>query len=657
MTKPAYYLTTPIYYPSDNLHIGHTYTTVAADTIKRFQKSQGHDVFFVTGSDEHGQKIEEKANEAGKTPKQYVDDIVADIKVLWEMLEIDYDVFIRTTDDYHEKVVQDIFTKLYEKDQIYKSKYEGRYCTPCESFWSESQAVDGNCPDCGRPTHWEAEEAYFFKLSQYGDKLLKLYEDNPNFIQPESRKNEMISFIKDGLEDLSVTRSSFDWGVKVPFDPKHVVYVWIDALSCYITALGYGTDNDGNFNKFWPANVHLVGKEIVRFHTVIWPALLMALDIELPKQIFGHGWILFDDDKMSKSKGNIIYPEPIIELYGIDAFKYFLMREFSFGNDGSFTKEKFIQRLNSDLANDLGNLVSRTATMVEKYNEGIIPPVNITEEVDNSLIELATSVSGKVEALMDKLNFSQALEEIWKLIRRTNKYVDETMPWVLAKEENQDRLDTVMYNLSESLRIVSVLINPFMEKTSLEIRKQLGLTNEAIWQDAKTWGLLPVGSKVEKGQIIFPRLDLEKELVRLNEANQSLIDERAKKKGLGNNMTEEKKEEILEEEQEIITIDDFAKVKFKTAEIIKCEDHPKADKLLVLTVKMGEEERQIVSGIKKWYAAEDLVGKKVIVIVNLKPVKLRGIESNGMILAAEDDEGNLSLLSTLEELKSGAIVS
>ena len=657
MTKPAYYLTTPIYYPSDNLHIGHTYTTVAADTIKRFKKAQGHDVFFVTGSDEHGQKIEEKANEAGKTPKQYVDDIVADIKVLWEMLEIDYDVFIRTTDDYHEKVVQDIFTKLYEKDQIYKSKYEGRYCTPCESFWSESQAVDGNCPDCGRPTHWEAEEAYFFKLSEYGDKLLKLYEDNPNFIQPESRKNEMISFIKDGLEDLSVTRSSFDWGVKVPFDPKHVVYVWIDALSCYITALGYGTDNDGNFNKFWPANVHLVGKEIVRFHTVIWPALLMALDIELPKQIFGHGWILFDDDKMSKSKGNIIYPEPIIELYGIDAFKYFLMREFSFGNDGSFTKEKFIQRLNSDLANDLGNLVSRTATMVEKYNEGIIPPVNITEEVDNSLIELATSVSGKVEALMDKLNFSQALEEIWKLIRRTNKYVDETMPWVLAKEENQDRLDTVMYNLSESLRIVSVLINPFMEKTSLEIRKQLGLTNEAIWQDAKTWGLLPVGSKVEKGQIIFPRLDLEKELVRLNEANQSLIDERAKKKGLGNNMTEEKKEEILEEEQEIITIDDFAKVKFKTAEIIKCEDHPKADKLLVLTVKIGQEERQIVSGIKKWYAAEDLVGKKVIVIVNLKPVKLRGIESNGMILAAEDDEGNLSLLSTLEELKSGAIVS
>ncbi len=646
-----FYLTTPIYYPSDNLHIGHTYTTVAADVIKKFKKMQGYDAFFVTGSDEHGQKIQEKANENGMTPKEYVDKIVADIKDLWKTLEIDYDVFIRSTDPHHEKAVQDIFTKLYEKGEIYKSKYEGPYCTPCEAFWSESQLLDGKCPDCGRETHLAEEEAYFFKLSEYRDKLLKLYEDNPDFIQPESRKNEMINnFLKDGLEDLCVSRTSFDWGIKVPFDPKHVVYVWIDALSCYITALGYGSEDDKNFKDFWPANVHLVGKEIVRFHTIIWPALLMAMEIDLPKKVFGHGWILFEDDKMSKSKGNVIYPEPIIELYGIDAFKYFLLREFSFGQDGSFHRDKFLQRLNSDLANDLGNLVSRTITMIEKYKGGLVPQVNQEDQVDKSLIEMAVSVGDKVEASMDKLNFSQALEEIWKLIRRTNKYIDETSPWVLGKEENYKRLDTVLYNLAESLRIISILIKPFMEKTSKEIRTQLGLNEEAIWEDTKVFGKLEANTKVAKGNIIFPRLEIEKELVTLNTANEKLIEKRSMRK------KEEKVEEVKDLVEEV-TIDEFAKMQLKVAEVLSVEDHPKADRLYVLKLRLGEEERQVVSGIKKWYKPEDLVGKKVVIITNLKPVVLRGVESRGMVLAAEDKDGNLSLVSTLEDVASGATIS
>ncbi|MDX9916687.1 MAG: methionine--tRNA ligase [Gudongella sp.] len=649
----TFYLTTPIYYPSDNLHIGHTYTTVAADTIKRYKKLQGYDVFFTTGSDEHGQKIQEKAQEAGMTPQAYVDKIVADIKDLWKMLEIDYDSFIRSTDPVHEKVIADIFKALYDKGEIYKDEYEGAYCTPCESFWSESQLVDGNkCPDCGRETHLAKEEAYFFKLSKYRDKLLKLYEDNPEFIQPESRKNEMINnFLKDGLDDLSVSRSSFDWGVKVPFDEKHVVYVWIDALSCYLTALGYGTDNDENFKKFWPADVHLVGKEIVRFHTIIWPAILMALDLPLPKKVFGHGWILFEEDKMSKSKGNVIYPEPIIELYGIDAFKYFLMREFSFGQDGSFSREKFLQRLNSDLANDLGNLLSRTASMLEKYNGSVLPSPKTEGEFDESLKTMAVETAPKVEEYMDKLNFSNALEEVWKLIRRSNKYVDETMPWILAREGNAERLDTVLYNLAESLRIVSILIQPFMVNTSREIREQLGIEGDVNWEDAKVWGLLKEGTKISKGNIIFPRLDIKVELGRLNKANEELIKKRAASRKT------EKKEAVEPAAEEEITIDDFAKLKLRIATVVNCENHPNADKLLVLTLKIGDEIRTVVSGIKKWYEPEQLIGKKVVVVANLKPHTFRGIESRGMIMAAEDKDGNLSMLSTLEDIADGSVIS
>lgn len=648
--KETFYITTPIYYPSDKLHIGHSYTTVAADAMSRFKRLTGYDVMFLTGTDEHGQKIEKVAKEHGVTPKQYVDKIVAGIKELWQLLDITYDDFIRTTDKRHEDVVQKIFKRLYDQGDIYKSEYEGWYCTPCESFWTEHQLKEGNCPDCGRGVELVKEESYFFRLSKYQDRLIKHIEEHPEFIQPQSRQNEMLSnFLRPGLEDLCVSRTSFKWGIPVTFDEKHVIYVWIDALSNYITALGYLTENQEKYKKYWPADVHLVGKEIVRFHTIIWPAMLMALGEPLPKQVFGHGWLILEGGKMSKSKGNVVDPVVLVERYGLDAVRYFLLREVPFGADGVFSNESMISRINSDLANDLGNLVSRTVAMIDKYFNGDIPAPSASEDFDKDLEQLALATPSKVESLMNQLLFSNALGEIWKLISRTNKYIDETAPWILAKsEENRPRLGTVMYHLAETLRMISVLISPFMPKTPLEIQRQLGIEegHNTTWESLKEFGCIQAGTRVARGEVIFPRLDLVKELEALDNIKQQ-------------NAPKSEEKDVVEPVSSIlpeITIEDFAKLDLRVAKVTACERVEKADKLLKLTLDVGGKSRQVVSGIAKHYSPEEMIGKSVIIIANLKPVKLRGILSEGMILAASDENGKLVLTTVSDEISSGAEV-
>ncbi len=653
--QKTFYITTPIYYPSGKFHIGTAYTTVASDTIARYKRLKGYDVRFLTGMDEHGQKIQEKAAEAGKHPQDYVNEIADAAKKLWGLMDISYDDFIQTTQDRHTKAVEKIFQKFLDNGDIYKGEYEGWYCTPCESFFTETQLVDGNCPDCGRPVHKVKEESYFFNMKKYADRLLAYYEVNLEFIEPESRKNEMINnFIKPGLEDLSVSRTSFDWGIKVPGDPKHVIYVWVDALTNYITALGYLSEDESLFNKYWPADVHVVGKDIVRFHTIYWPIFLMALDLPLPKKVFAHGFIMMKDGKMSKSKGNVIYPEMLIERYGLDATRYFLLRELPFGSDGVFSPESFIERTNFDLANDLGNLLNRTISMINKYFDGIIPTENLQPtEFDASLKEQAESVRIKYEESMEKMQFSVVLADLWTLVSRTNKYIDETQPWVLAKEESdKPKLGAVMRNLAESLHQIAVMLQPFMTTTPKRMIDQLGLDDKFLaWDTIATFGnTIPANIKVvEKGIPIFPRLENEVEITYIREEMRGSVktpqDEEIKKVA----KTEENPE-IPE-----ITIDDFMKVDLRVATVTACETVPKADKLLKLQVDLGYEQRQVVSGIAKFYTPDDLIGQKVIVVANLKPVKLRGEISQGMILAGEKD-GILKLASVDPKLENGAKV-
>jgi len=647
--KKTFYITTPIYYPSGKLHIGHAYSTIAGDAIARYKRMRGYDVMYLTGTDEHGQKIQKKAKENNQTPQEYVDDIVGSIQDLWKKLKITNDDFIRTTEERHKTIVQKIFQQLQDQGDIYLDEYEGWYCTSCESFFTERQLEDGNCPDCGGPVHKVKEESYFFKMSKYADRLIKYYEEHPHFIQPESRKNEMLNnFLKPGLEDLAVSRTTFDWGIKVPSNHKHVIYVWIDALTNYITALGYGTDNVEKFEKYWPADVHLMSKEIVRFHTIYWPIMLMALDLPLPKKVFAHGWILMKDGKMSKSKGNVVDPVSLTDRYGLDALRYYLLREVPFGSDGVFTPEGFVERTNYDLANDFGNLLNRTVAMITQYFDGEVQQYQTSETpVDSELETMVKETVASVEEAMENMQFSVALASIWKLISRTNKYIDETEPWKLAKDEGQnERLGNVLAHLADTLRVIAILLQPFLTEAPKEVFKQLGINDEAMkqWDSIYELGAIKVGTKVEKGKPIFPRLDVKEEVKTIKNLMQKT------------GGSEEQKPEQDKPGKNEVAFDDFMKIDLRVAEVLKAEKMKNADKLLRLQLDIGSEKRQVISGIAKYYEPEELVGRKVICVTNLKPVKLRGEMSEGMVLSGEDKGGNLSLATVDQSLPNGSVV-